>query len=84
MGASGGLSPEDPRDRERTVYRIVVGCANLALAAMLVVGAFRFSELIPPKFGGKFSFFTIVMVGLACWMAVRGFVVLFGRLRGGC
>lgn len=72
----------DTRDREKTVYHIVVGCANLALAAMLVVGALRFAELIPPKYGGKFTFFTAVMIGLACWMAVRGFVTLFGRSRG--
>ncbi len=76
------MSRGDTRDRERAVYRVVVGCANVALAAMLVVGAVRFADLIPPKYGGKFSFFTIVMVGLACWMAVRGFVILFGRSRG--
>jgi hypothetical protein len=72
----------DTRDRERTVYRIAVGCANLALAAMLIVGAVRFAGLIPPKYGDKFSFFTFVMLGLACWMVVRGFIILFGRSRG--
>lgn len=72
----------DTRSRESTVYRIVVGCANLALAAMLVFGIIRFTALIVPRYGRRFSFFAVVMAGLACWMLFRGVVVLVGRSHG--
>ena len=72
----------DTRSGESTVYRIVVGCANLALAAMLVFGIVRFTRLIVPRYGGRFAFFAVVMGGLACWMVFRGVSVLIGRSRG--
>lgn len=73
---------KDTRDREATIYRVVVGSANLALAAMLIVGAVRFTGLIVSRYGRGFAFFTVVMAGLACWMAVRGVVIVLGRSRG--
>jgi len=69
----------DTRQRERAVYRIVVGCANLVLAAMLVFGTLRYFQLIVPQYGHRFTFFAAIMVALACWMVVRGVMVLLGR-----
>ncbi|MBD3348027.1 MAG: hypothetical protein GF400_02380 [Candidatus Eisenbacteria bacterium] len=73
----------DTRPHERTVYRIVVGCANLALAAMLTYGTFRYFQLIVPEYGHRFTFLALIMLGLAGWMVVRGFMVFFGRRRDG-
>ena len=71
----------DTRPHERTFYRVTVGCANLALAAMLAYGAVRYFDLIVPHYGHRFAFFAFVMVGLACWMAFRGITTLAGRSR---
>jgi len=71
----------DTRPHERAVYRIVVGCANLGLAAMLVFGTVRYFKLIVPHYVHRFTFFALIMAGLACWMVVRGVVVLLGRTR---
>lgn len=63
-------------DREAMIYRFAVGLASIALAGTLLYGAYRFSELILPKYGPGFVYVPIVMVGLAVWMAVRGVLAL--------
>lgn len=69
----------DTRRQERGLYRIAVGCAHLALAAMLVYGIIRYFELIPPRYGQRFSFLAVLMAGVAVWMGVRGVLALLGR-----
>ena len=69
----------DTRSRESTFFRIAVGCAHLALTAMLVYGIFRYFELIPPRYGQRFTFVAVLMAGVALWMGVRGVLALLGR-----
>jgi hypothetical protein len=69
----------DTRPQERGFYRIAVGCAHLALAAMLVYGILRYFALIPPRYGQRFAFVAVVMAGVAVWMGVRGVLALMGR-----
>lgn len=74
----------EPRrdDAERRVYRLAVGTANLALAAGLVYGAWRFGQLLIPKYGMSLVYVPIVMLGLAVWMIVRGVLTLRGGAGG--
>jgi hypothetical protein len=69
----------DTRPHETTIYRVAVGCANLALAGMLVYATVRYFDFIVPHYGHRFAFFAFVMAGLACWMAFRGITTLIGR-----
>lgn len=69
----------DTRSKESKFFRLAVGCANLALAAMLVYGIFRYLELIPPRYGHRFTFVAVLMGGVALWMGVRGVLALLGR-----
>jgi hypothetical protein len=73
----------DSRDDEQTFYRIAVGAANLALAAMLIYGVTRYFDVIVPRFGNRFFYVPVIMGGIAVWMLVRGLSVLLGRGRGG-
>ena len=72
----------DSRPHEQRFYRITVGGANLALAAMLFYGAARYADLIVPRFGHRFVYVPIVMCGMAAWVTTRGFRVLLRRGRG--
>ena len=72
----------DSRPYEQRFYRIAVGGANLALAAMLFYGASRYFDFIVPRFGHRFVYVPIVMCGIAAWVATRGFLVLLRRGRG--
>ena len=72
----------DSRTYEQRLYRITVGGANLALAAMLFYGASRYSDLIVPRFGHRFVYVPIVMCGMAAWVTMRGVLVLLRRGRG--
>jgi hypothetical protein len=69
------LSPE----RQARALRAVVGAVYLACAAMLVYGAVRFAATVMPRYGDRFRYMLFVFGGLACWMAFRGFRLLFGR-----
>ena len=69
----------DTRRHERRLYRISVGCAHLALAAMLVYGITRYFALILPRYGQRFAFVAVMMAGVAVWMGVRGVFALLGR-----
>jgi len=72
----------DSRDHEQRLYRLAVGAANLALAAMLVYGIVRYFEVLVPRFGNQFFYVPVVMGGIAAWMVFRGLSALFGRGRG--
>jgi hypothetical protein len=72
----------DSRPREQKLYRITVGGANLALAAMLLYGASRYFDLVVPRFGHRFAYVPVLMCGTAVWVTTRGLLVLFGRERG--
>ena len=69
----------DRLPRERGFYRITVGCAHLALVAMLVYGIVRYFALIPPRYGQRFTFVALVMAGVALWMGVLGVLAFLGR-----
>ncbi len=71
--------------RRPLVFRLSVGAANFALAAMLVYGITRYAALIPPRYGHQFAYVPILMAAVACWMVVRGVLAVTGRLsaRGG-
>lgn len=72
----------DSRGQEQRLYRIAVGGANLALAAMLFYGVSRYFDVLVPRFGNRFFYVPLLMGGIALWMVVRGLTVLFGRGRG--
>jgi hypothetical protein len=72
----------DSRPQEQKVYRLAVGAANLALAAMLFYGASRYFDLIVPRFGHRFVYVPVLMCGMAVWMTARGVLVLLRRGRG--
>jgi hypothetical protein len=74
----------DPRheDREARVYRFAVGLASLALAVTLIYGAYRFWQLLIPRYGLGFAYVPAVMAGIAVWMCVRGVLTLRGRDGG--
>ena len=72
----------DSREHEQRLYRVAVGGANLALAAMLFYGASRYFDLVVPRFGHRFVFVPVFMCGTAVWVATRGALVLFRRGRG--
>ena len=72
----------DSREQEARIYRIAVGAANLALAAMLVYGIRRYFDVLVPRFGNQFFYVPVVMAALAAWMVFRGISALLGRGRG--
>ena len=76
----GQRSPRRP-----LVFRLSVAAANFGLATMLVYGIGRFTTLITPRYGHQFAYVPILMAAVACWMVVRGILVLTGRssARGG-
>lgn len=63
----------------RWTYRIAVGGANLALTAALLYGLARYFALIVPRYGHRFSYVAVLLVGVSVWTAVRGVLVLTGR-----
>ena len=65
--------------RRPLVYRLPVGAANFALAAMLVYGIRRYAALVVPRYGHQFAYVPVLMAAVACWMVVRGVLVLTGR-----
>ena len=72
----------DSRPHEQRLYRLAVGGANLALAVMLFYGASRYFDLVVPRFGHRFVYVPVLMCGTAVWVATRGILVLFRRVRG--
>lgn len=76
------MCPREDRERELGLYRYAVGGAYLALTGMLFYGVSRYVDLIVPRFGNRFSYVAALMVGVACWMGVRGVLILLGK-RGG-
>ena len=72
----------DSRPHEQKLYRVVVGGANLALAAMLFYGASRYFDLIVPRFGQRFVYVPLLMCGIAVWTTTRGLLDLLRRGRG--
>lgn len=72
----------DSRPHEQRLYRVMVGGANLALAAMLFFGASRYFDLIVPRFGHRFVYVPVLMCGIAVWVTTRGLLVLLRRGRG--
>ncbi len=76
--ASDGTAGERP-PRRPLVFRVSVAAANFGLAAMLVYGIRRFAALITPRYGHQFAYVPILMAAVACWMVVRGVLVLTGR-----
>jgi len=73
----------DSREHEQRFYRIAVGAANLALAAMLAYGVTRYFDIMVPRFGNQFFYVPLLMGGIAIWMVFRGITVLLGKGRGG-
>lgn len=71
-----------PRGWGEGFYRVAVGGANLALSVVLMVGVSRYFSLIVPRYGHRFTYVAIIMVGIACWTAVRGILHLVGRAGG--
>jgi hypothetical protein len=67
---------------ELRIRRIAVGLANLALAAMLFYGVYRFSRDVMPVYGNRFAYVPIAMAGLACWRGAIGVILLSGRRSG--
>ena len=60
------------RPREDRVYRIAVGGANLALAAMLLYGLARYFDLIVPRYGHRFFYVAVVLAGIAIvWYPIK-------------
>ena len=59
--------------------RIGVGAVPLALSGVLLEGVRKYFLLIVPRYGHRFTFVAVIMVGIAGWMAVRGVLHLLGR-----
>ncbi len=72
----------DSRPYEQRLYRLAVGAANLALAAMLFYGASRYFSLIAPRFGHRFVYVPVLMCGIAVWVLTKGLLILLRRGRG--
>ncbi len=68
---------------ERSLFRLTVGGAHLAVAAMLLVGVGKYFALVAPRYGRRFAYVAVLMVVVACWLAVRGVLFLSGRARAG-
>jgi len=63
-------------------YRLTVGGVNLALGIVLLVGVRKYFMLIVPRYGHRFTYVAVIMVGIAGWMVVRGLLHLLGRGGG--
>jgi hypothetical protein len=83
MSEAPRLPHRDTRGQEHRISRAAAAAAHFALAAMLLYGVARYFSTIVPRFGARFSYVAVVMVGLAIWMAFRGAFVLTGRGREG-
>jgi len=73
---------QDSRDTEDHVRRVVLGVANLLLAAMLVYAVLRFQSTVARVYGDRYFYVPVAMIGLAVWRAVVGLHHLLGRRRG--
>jgi hypothetical protein len=76
------MSSRDRRAEYPKLYRYTVGGANLGLTAMLGYGLVRYVELIVPRYGHRFAYIAVLIVGVAGWTTFRGVLLLVGRSRG--